>query len=146
MLIHNDLRCWEKLFGLLEKDFYIRNFRLFLSHSWFIRGLSLPLQPLLSQISVITQLVYFLATFLNSFIWQPSVSLQQSTYRSTWNANIKTQCQTVAPKFLLITQKRTNALTVRRLEELSVLTQYLFHSISNNLRSREDLKYETSSA
>jgi len=69
-------------------------------------------------------------------------------YRSTRNAtnNIKTQCQTVAPKFLLITQKRTNALTVRRLEELSVLTQYLFHSISNNLRSREDLKYETSSA
>ncbi len=31
-------------------------------------------------------------------------------------------------------------LTVIRLEELSVFTQYLFHSDSNNLRSRPDLK------
>jgi len=62
-------------------------------------------------------------------------------------------CQTTVSKLKtwntlnchLITGKQANAFTVRRLEELSVLTQYLFHSISNNLRSRDDLKYDTSS-
>lgn len=36
--------------------------------------------------------------------------------------------------------------TVRRLEELKVLTQYLFHRSSRSFLSRDDLKYMTSSA
>lgn len=35
-------------------------------------------------------------------------------------------------------------LTVSRLDEESVLTQYLFHSISRSFLSNDDLKYETS--
>ena len=35
-------------------------------------------------------------------------------------------------------------LTVSNVEEDSVFTQYLFHSMSSNLLSNEDLKYETS--
>ena len=35
-------------------------------------------------------------------------------------------------------------LTVSRLEDESVFTQYLFHSISRSFLSNDDLKYETS--
>jgi len=56
-------------------------------------------------------------------------------YTNTSAAIFETQCRYA-----------DSALTVRRLDELSVLTQYLFHNISSNLLSSEDLKYDTSNA
>jgi len=46
----------------------------------------------------------------------------------------------------IVPRARNNfkTITVSRLEELRVLTQYLFQSISNSFRSKDDLKYETS--
>ena len=40
--------------------------------------------------------------------------------------------------------KGTEGLTVRRLDEDNVFTQYLFHNISRSFLSNDDLKYETS--
>ena len=47
--------------------------------------------------------------------------------------------------FLSKPRTSINILTVIRLEELSVFTQYLFHRDSKSFLSREDLKYDISS-
>jgi len=75
-----------------------------------------------------------------------------STPHAHWPSNnVKTRSQTAGWKTVIqIAANKSSinddVLTVRRLDELSVLTQYLFHNISSNRRSRDDLKYDTSSA